>query len=68
VAASAAWPGAESPVAWFWLVLVVAIALGIVGVSVHGLLVVLAVGVVVFVADLVLLRGLLKRRWRRPTR
>lgn len=53
---------------WFWLAIVVAVALGIVGAVAHGLLYILAIGVAVFVADLVFLGVLLRRRWQRPAR
>lgn len=54
--------------AWFWLLLAVALALGIVGIVVHGLTAILALGAVVFVADLVFLGVLLRRHWQRPAR
>lgn len=69
MAASAAWPGAETAtVALFLAVILAAVALGIIGAVVHGLLFLLAVGCVVFVADLVFLGTVLRGRRHRPAR
>ena len=54
--------------ALFFLIIIVAIALGIIGVVVKGLLYLLAVGIVVFLVDFILLGTLLHRRRRRPAR
>ncbi len=53
----------------FLLLVIVAIALGIVGVVVHGLFYLLIIGIVVFLAGLVLLGVRIGRNSRRrPTR
>jgi hypothetical protein len=52
----------------FLLIVIAAIALGIVGVVVHGLFYLLIIGVVVFLADLVLGGILLGRRGSRTAR
>jgi hypothetical protein len=54
--------------ALFLFIVIVAIALGIVGVMVKGLLYLLIIGVVLFLADLVLGGILLGRRRSRPAR
>jgi hypothetical protein len=54
--------------ALFLLLIIVAIALGIVGAVVKGLLYLLIIGVVVLLADLVLAGLRLRRSGRRPTR
>jgi hypothetical protein len=54
--------------ALFLLLIIVAIALGIVGAVVKGLFYVLLIGVVVLLADLILLGARLGRRGRRPGR
>lgn len=51
----------------FFLIVIVAIVLGIVGVAVKGLIYLLAIGVIVFLLDLVLLGRSLRRR-QRPSR
>jgi len=58
----------ERAMALFLLLIIVAIALGIVGVVVKGLLYVLIIGVAVLLADLVLAGLRLRRSGRRPTR
>lgn len=52
----------------FFLAIIVAVALGIIGVVVHGLIYLLAIGIVVFLLDFVLLGTLLRSRRRRPAR
>jgi hypothetical protein len=54
--------------ALFLLLIIVAIALGIVGAVVKGLLYVLIIGVVVLLADLFLVGMRLRRSGRRPGR
>jgi hypothetical protein len=55
--------------AWFLLLIIVAIALGIVGFVIKGLLWLLIIGVVVFLLDLVFFGTVLgRRRSRRPMR
>lgn len=54
--------------ALFLLLIIVAIALGIVGAVVNGLIWILIIGVVVLLADLVLLGVRLRRSGRRPGR
>jgi hypothetical protein len=54
--------------ALFLLLIIVAIALGIVGAVVKGLLYVLIIGVVVLLADLLLVGVRLRRSSRRPGR
>jgi len=51
----------------FLLLIIAAIALGIIGVVIHGLLYLLIIGVVVFLADLIFL-GARTRGRRRPAR
>jgi hypothetical protein len=58
----------ERVMALFLLLIIVAIALGIVGAVVKGLLYLLIIGVVVLLADLVLAGLRLRRSGRRPTR
>lgn len=53
--------------ALFLLIVLVAVALGIVGIAVHGLIYLLAIGVVVFVVAFVVLGFRLRGR-RRPAR
>ena len=53
--------------ALFLLVVIVALALGIIGVAVKGLFYLLVIGIVVFLVDLVFLGGRLRGR-RRPSR
>jgi hypothetical protein len=55
-------------IAFFLLLIIVAIALGIVGVVAKGLLFLLIIGIVVFVGALVLGGLLMRRPGRRPTR
>ncbi|GAP50564.1 predicted protein [Streptomyces azureus] len=57
-----------TPMALFLLLLIVAIVLGIIGVVAKGLFYLLVIGVVVLVADLVLLGLRLGRRRRRLPR
>lgn len=52
----------------FLLVVIVAIALGLVGAVVKGLVILLAIGVAVFVLDVVVFAAVLRRRRRRPSR
>lgn len=52
----------------FLLLVIAAIALGIVGFVVNGLLYLLIIGIVVFVADLVFLGARLRGSRRRPAR
>ena len=54
--------------ALFLLVILAAVALGIVGVAVKGLLWLLVIGVVVFLLDFVFLGASLRSRRRRPIR
>ena len=54
--------------AFFLLLVIVAIALGIVGVVVKGLLYLLIIGIVVFLIALLLGALRLRRAGRRPTR
>jgi hypothetical protein len=54
--------------ALFFLFIIVAIALGIVGAVVKGLLYLLIIGIVVVIVDLVVLGARLSRRRARPTR
>jgi membrane protein implicated in regulation of membrane protease activity len=58
----------ERGVALFLLLIIVAIALGIVGVVVKGLFYLLIIGVVVLIADLVVLGARMSRRRSRPGR
>jgi hypothetical protein len=55
-------------VAFFLLLIIVAIALGIIGVVVHGLLYLLIIGIVVLIIDLVYVGVRFRRGGRRPTR
>ena len=55
-------------IAFFLLLLIVAIALGIVGVVVKGLLYLLVIGIVVFLVALLLGALRMRRAGRRPTR
>ena len=55
-------------IAFFLLLLIVAIALGIVGVVVKGLLYLLVIGIVVFLVALLLGALRIRRAGRRPTR
>lgn len=52
----------------FLLLLMAAVALGIVGILVHGIFYLLIIGAVLLVLDLLYLGGWLSRRRRRPTR
>lgn len=52
----------------FLLLIVVAVALGIIGAVAHGLSYLLAIGVVVLVADLVYVAFRFRRSGRRPVR
>jgi hypothetical protein len=58
----------ECSIALFLLLIIVAIGLGIAGAVIKGLLFLLIVGVVVLIADLVLLGVRLSRRGSRPSR
>ncbi|GAA3907869.1 hypothetical protein GCM10023084_70130 [Streptomyces lacrimifluminis] len=51
--------------ALFLLLVLVAVILGIIGVAVHGLGYLLAIGIVIFVADLIFFGARLSRRARR---
>lgn len=52
----------------FLLLIIAAIALGIIGFVVHGLLYLLIIGIIVFLADLVFLGARLRGGRRRPAR
>jgi hypothetical protein len=52
----------------FLLLLIVAIALGIAGTVIKGMLYLLVIGVVVFIADIVFLGVRIRRGGRRPGR
>jgi len=72
-AASGVWRAAEigmgePQMVLFLLLIIAAIALGIVGVVVKGLLFLLFIGAVVLIADLVLLGTRIRRSGRRPGR
>lgn len=54
--------------ALFLLLIIVAIALGITGATVHGLLFLLIIGVVLFLVDFVFIGARLRGRRRRPAR
>lgn len=54
--------------AFFLLLIIVAIALGIVGVVVHGLFYLLIIGILVLIIDLVYAAVRFRRAGRRPTR
>lgn len=58
----------EREMALFLLLIIVAIALGIVGAVAKGLLYLLIIGVVVLIADLVLIGVRFRRSGRRPGR
>ena len=53
---------------WFLLFIIVAIALGIVGFAVKGLLYLLIIGVIVFLVDLIFFGARLRGGRRRPAR
>ena len=53
---------------WFLLFIIVAIALGIVGFVVKGLLYLLIIGVIVFLVDLIFFGARLRGGRRRPAR
>jgi hypothetical protein len=55
-------------VAFFLLLIIVAIVLGIVGVVAHGLFYLLIIGIVVLIIDLVYAAVRFRRGGRRPTR
>ena len=55
-------------IALFLLLIIVAIALGIVGVVVKGLLFLLFIGIVVFIVSFVVLGASFRRRRRQPIR
>jgi len=73
---SGCWPAAEQPnetedqmIAFFLLLVIVAIVLGIVGVAAKGLLYLLIIGIGVFLAALLLAALRMRRRpRRRPAR
>jgi hypothetical protein len=70
-AASAAWPDANPKgltVILFLLLIIAAIALGIVGFVVKGLLYLLIIGIIVFLADLIFFGARLRGGRRRPAR
>ena len=52
----------------FLILIIVAVALGIIGVVAHGLLYLLIIGIVLFVADLAYHGWRLRRSGRRPQR
>jgi hypothetical protein len=54
--------------AFFLLLIIAAIVLGIVGVVVHGLFYLLIIGIVVLIIDLVYAAVRFRRAGRRPTR
>ncbi len=54
--------------ALFMLFILVAVALGIIGVAVKGLIYLLVIGVVVFLLDFIFLGAVLRGRRRRPVR
>jgi hypothetical protein len=58
----------ERKMALFLLLIIVAIALGVVGTVVNGLLYLLAIGVVVLIADIIFLGVRIRRGGRRPSR
>jgi hypothetical protein len=76
LAASGGWPAAEQPngaedwmIAFFLLLVIVAIVLGIVGVVAKGLLYLLFIGIAVLLADLIFAALRMRRRpGRRPAR
>ena len=53
---------------WFLLLIIVAMALGIVGFVVKGLLYLLIIGVIVFLVDLIFFGARLRGGRRRPAR
>ena len=55
-------------IAAFLFIVIVAIALGLIGVAVHGLLYLLAIGIAVLILDFVLLGASLRGHFRRPHR
>jgi hypothetical protein len=55
-------------VAFFLLLIIVAIVLGLVGVVAHGLFYLLIIGIVVLIIDLVYAAVRFRRTGRRPTR
>jgi len=55
-------------VVWFLLLIIVAMALGIVGFVVKGLLYLLIIGVIVFLVDLIFFGARLRGGRRRPAR
>jgi hypothetical protein len=55
-------------VAFFLLLIIVAIVLGIVGVVAHGLFYLLIIGIVVLIIDLIYAAVRFRRAGRRPTR
>jgi hypothetical protein len=55
-------------VAFFLLLIIVAIALGIIGVVVHGLLYLLFIGIGILIIDLIYVGVRFRRGGRRPTR
>jgi hypothetical protein len=72
--ASGGWPAGDRAseaedqmIAFFLLLVIAAIVLGIVGVVVKGLLFLLIIGIVVFLGALIL-AGVRMRRGKRPTR
>lgn len=54
--------------ALFFFVIIVAIALGIIGAVIKGLVFLLAIGVVVFLIDFVVLGVILRGKRQRPSR
>ncbi|GAA4838000.1 hypothetical protein [Kitasatospora terrestris] len=54
--------------AWILLLIIVAIVLGLVGAVAHGLFYLLVIGVVVFLAALLLSAARMRRSGRKPTR
>jgi hypothetical protein len=76
LAVSGGWPAAEQPngaedwmIAFFLLLVIVAIVLGIVGVVAKGLLYLLFIGIAVLLADLIFAALRMRRRpGRRPAR
>jgi hypothetical protein len=54
--------------AWVLLLILAAVALGLIGAVAEGLMYLLVIGIVVFVGALVLAAVLLRRTGRRPTR
>jgi heme A synthase len=76
LAVSGSWPAAEQPngaedwmIAFFLLLVIVAIVLGIVGVTANGLLYLLFIGIAVLLAALIFAALRMRRRpGRRPPR